>query len=238
MANTYFQFKQFRIEQELAAMKVCTDACLFGAWVAAAEKSNQRQRILDIGTGTGLLSLMLAQQVSGFITAIDIDAAAVEQATHNFQHSPWKERLQVVQADFRQWAAPPVDLIICNPPFFDGDLLSANPREQQAKHTVHLSFDALLNGIAQNLAADGCAYLLMAARYHEELSKHMLQAGLIICQQVWVKQSPRHEAFRVMFQLGKKSTGNRLNQTYCIRDNDHVYTPEFRALLKDYYLAF
>lgn len=238
MANTYFQFKQFRVEQEQTAMKVCTDACLFGAWVAREEQQNQRQRILDIGTGTGLLSLMVAQQVGGAITAIDLDAGAVQQAASNFQQSPWKERLQVEQADFNRWSIQSFDLIISNPPFFDGDLLSANTREQQSKHTVSLSFDALMKGIKVRITETGSAYLLMAARHHDALCRLIREHGFHIHQLAWVKQTPRHEPFRIMFQFSKKVPEMRIEDTLLIRDNDQAYTPEFRSLLTDYYLAF
>jgi len=103
MSNTYFRFKQFTIHQDRCAMKVCTDACLFGAWLA--EKVNGWQladiSILDLGAGTGLLSLMLAQQNTARIDAVELDENAAEQAAENFDTSPWRNRLQVIQGDIR-----------------------------------------------------------------------------------------------------------------------------------------
>ncbi|NJL13777.1 MAG: methyltransferase [Microscillaceae bacterium] len=118
MANTFFQFKQFRVEQAGAALKVCTDACLFGAWLPAQSAIS----ILDIGTGTGLLALMLAQRTPARLTAIEIDPQAAQQAQANFLQSPWTHRLQLIAGaaqDFARQTTEKFDWIVSNPPFFE-----------------------------------------------------------------------------------------------------------------------
>src|SRR5882724_8546870 len=123
MANTYFQFKQFTIHQDRCAMKVTTDACLFGAWatVGIRKLAPEAKTILDIGSGTGLLSLMIAQQCDVLIDAVEIDKAAAAQAKENSTASPWKEKIMVIEGDIRYMARYPInryDIVICNPPFY------------------------------------------------------------------------------------------------------------------------
>src|SRR5262245_25570320 len=122
MSNTFFQFKQFRIEQDKCAMKVSTDACIQGAWTPIEENV---RNVLDIGTGTGLLSLMLAQRKPGIrIEAIEIEEQAYKQAAENVAYSPWAEQIHVIPGDVRNDSLNrKFDLIVCNPPFFQNSLL-------------------------------------------------------------------------------------------------------------------
>lgn len=121
MPNNWFRFKQFTIQQEDAAMKVGTDGVLLGAWASVPEPGS---RVLDVGTGTGLIALMIAQRAGDVrVDALEIDASSASQANENFQNSPWKERLNCVHSSFQDYASQcdlPYDLIICNPPFFSG----------------------------------------------------------------------------------------------------------------------
>jgi tRNA1Val (adenine37-N6)-methyltransferase len=121
VANNYFQFKQFTIHQDRCAMKVTTDGCLFGAWIAKQVDGNKLavDNILDIGTGTGLLSLMIAQQSPAKIDAIEIDKETYEQAKENVAASPWAERINIIHGDAKQLpASQQYDVIVSNPPFY------------------------------------------------------------------------------------------------------------------------
>jgi tRNA1Val (adenine37-N6)-methyltransferase len=137
MPNTWFQFKEFKIEQEKCDMKVCTDSCLFGAWIAdkIQKKIIEPATILDIGSGTGLLSLMTAQKSNAKIDAVEINKNAYLQTKENFKASKYKERLQAFNVDVKHWNdKKKYDLIISNPPFFENDLPSANQNKNFAKH--------------------------------------------------------------------------------------------------------
>src|SRR5688572_28253839 len=156
MPNSYFKFKQFTVNRDRAAMKVTTDACLFGAWAArSARQSAVGQsgspgihHVLDIGTGTGLLSLMMAQQINAEIDAIELDEDAFEQAQQNMASSPWHDNLFVIQGDAKDMAyvlGKEYDIIVSNPPFYENELESPDLKKNRAHHSAGLSLDELLS---------------------------------------------------------------------------------------------
>jgi tRNA1Val (adenine37-N6)-methyltransferase len=151
MPNPYFQFKQFIIHQDKCAMKVCTDACILGAW--CSQKISSYPLVLDIGSGTGLLMLMLAQKHKGQIHGIELEPSCFEQLRDNIQQSKWKDKLQVFPGDARSFAFPNnYDLIISNPPFFEGELNAETETSNLAKHSKELTLSALMEIIDANLA--------------------------------------------------------------------------------------
>ena len=233
-----FSFKQFTIQQDKCAMKVCTDSCLFGAWVAAqleSKKSNPKS-ILDIGTGTGLLSLMLAQKTFAHFDALEIDADAALQAKENFDSSPWRDRLNVIQQDVAYFAAATkYDLIISNPPFYEADLRSANAKKNAAKHDDTLTLDILFKVIKENLREDGMAAVLLPWHRTDYAVSEAEKNGLFVTEKMEVKQTDTHSFFRTMLLLS--CTGEHTNATgLIIHTAERQYTPAFTALLKDYYL--
>lgn len=278
MANHYFQFKQFTVWQQHCAMKVTTDACLFGAWAAGrldvealgrhqavgmagcwildtgsvptptangnrattngqrSSANDQRPSVLDIGTGTGLLSLMLAQKITHSIDAVEIDPLAAEQAMQNIQASPWSNRIQVIKGDITQLQlAHTYHTIISNPPFFENQLASPDAGRQKALHASELSLANLFTAIVRWLHPKGTLLLLLPAYRLAELEKLAAQHRLHLHAITWVKQTPRHEPFRMMVQLGY--TPSELQQnTITIREAGQQYSEAFTALLKDYYL--
>jgi len=140
MPNTWFRFKQFTIEQEHAAMKVGTDGVLLGAWASAPGAGS---RVLDIGTGTGLIALMMAQRTKdAAVDALEIDPSSASQAKENFQNSPWKKRLRCFPSSFQDFSSQcrkQYDLIVCNPPFFSGSKKTASKSKNLARHDDSLS---------------------------------------------------------------------------------------------------
>jgi tRNA1Val (adenine37-N6)-methyltransferase len=238
MPNSFFQFKQFIIHQDQCAMKVCTDACLFGAYAASLIKNSELKinDILDIGTGTGLLSLMLAQQTNADIDAVEISEAAYQQASSNFRSSAWNNRLHIYNtdiADFR--SGKKYDLIISNPPFFENDLRSTDEIKNKAKHEGSLNLNELLKIAAGLLSAEGHFAVLLP--YHRvEPAILMTEALELYCtNKIIVQQTTAHDPFRGMlvFSAHKKETEF---MQMSIKDRAGKYTNEFILLLKDYYL--
>lgn len=228
MPNTYFRFKQFTVHQDKSAMKVCTDACLFGAWVA---NRTTAKRILDIGAGTGLLSLMLAQQSEAAADAVEIDEHAFEQAEENFNASPWSGRLKVFHTSIQEFAGVNYDLIISNPPFYKNDLKSDDRKRNLALHSEALNLEELVGSVKRLLADKGTFAILLPfhrAVYFEDLAeKNKLYAN----EKVLVKQSPAHDYFRVMYLLSNIELPSETVQSEIV-----INDPIFKELLKEYYL--
>lgn len=154
MSNPYFQFKQFTVWHDKCAMKVGTDGVLLGAWASV----QNAHKILDVGTGTGLVALMLAQRSlpDADIIALEIDGAAAGQARENVTRSPWKERVEVVQTDFRDYqSSDKFDVIVSNPPYFVDSLECPDQQRNAARHNGSLTYEELLEGVVGLLAEDG-----------------------------------------------------------------------------------
>ncbi len=220
-------------------MKVTTDGCLFGAWVAnemRGDTNHNMKTMLDVGAGSGLLSLMVAQKSEALIEAVEIDAAAALQAKENIAASPWKDTINVINGDVLQWKPQhQYDCIFSNPPFYENDLKSVKTVKNIAHHGDGLRLADLLLFINDYLKEDGSFFLLLPAKRLMEAGKMMIENGLHIHQKVLVKQTPRHEPFRVMIE-GRKSKGEKKIESTMIIANDKGYTSEFIFLLKDYYL--
>ncbi len=239
MPNSFFKFKQFTIHQDKCAMKVCTDACLFGAWLSETILNFEFpiSNCLDIGTGTGLLALMYAQKNTRvIIDAIEIDEAAAAQAAFNFHASSWKERLNIICGDIKDRVTEKkYDLIICNPPFFENDLKSDDAKRNLALHSAALSFEELLSRVQENISARGIFAVLLPYHrsvYFEELAK---QKQFYLKERVFVKQTPKHHFFRSMLLFSLQQTPS-IEKEIIIQNAQNQYAPEFAELLKDYYL--
>lgn len=241
-------------------MKVCTDACIQGAFTALHVGS--AARVLDIGAGTGLLSLMLAQgtadaagagpdvaadvdavtqnesarsarQIAVNIDAIELDTAAAVQARENFAASPWKDRLQLIEADIRHYHPPTqYPFIITNPPFFENDLKSPDHQRNAAMHAVSLHYEALLEAIRRLLTPDGRFSVLLPYEGFQRFRK--LAADFVLQELLEIRQTPAHGYFRVVGIFGKSGELHREELT--IYDDQRQYTPAFIQLLKPYYL--
>lgn len=238
MPNTSFAFKQFTIKQDKCAMKVGTDAVLLGAWVIP----NGSQQILDIGTGTGIIALMIAQKTKAHIDAIDIDEHAVIQATQNVQESKFKDQIKVSCTsfqDFAKTAAKKFDLIVTNPPYFEQSLKSSDAQRSSARHADVLPFEDLIDGVLKLLQAKGKFCLILPRLEAERFRELAEKRGLFLSKLLRVKSRADKEMDKRHLMQFEYTPSEFSETTLVIEENErHRYTPEYKELTKDYYVNF
>lgn len=233
MPNPYFAFKQFTVRHDRCAMKVGTDGVLLGAWT---DLSHSR-RILDIGTGTGLIALMLAQRcMDARITAIDLDSAAVEQAQENIQASPWKDRIEALQQDICTYHPNGTfDTIVSNPPYFIDSLKCPDGQRSTARHTDTLDADRLIGKVSELLTSDGRFSIILPAEQTEDLIRVAGEKGLHPSRQTWVITRPGLSPKRILMEFRKIPVMLQPDELV-IELERHVYSEEYIALTKEFYL--
>ena len=233
MPNPYFAFKQFTVRHDRCAMKVGTDGVLLGAWT---DLSHSR-RILDIGTGTGLIALMLAQRcMDARITAIDLDSAAVEQAQENIQASPWKDRIEALQQDICTYHPNGTfDTIVSNPPYFIDSLKCPDGQRSTARHTDTLDADRLIGKVSELLTSDGRFSIILPAEQTEDLIRVADEKGLHPSRQTWVITRPGLSPKRILMEFRKTPVTLQPDELV-IELERHVYSEEYIALTKEFYL--
>jgi tRNA1Val (adenine37-N6)-methyltransferase len=253
MANPFFQCKEFIVHQQHTSMKVCTDACLFGAWVAKQPSLETAHSIVDIGTGTGLLSLILAQVThknNTKITAVEIESQAATEASSNFNLSKWSERLMLVNDSIQNYAANFIvteneknrfDIIITNPPFYEGDLKSPDANKNKAAHSTELSWTSLVENSSSLLKEGGHFFVLVPTLRAYTMQKLAEASHLYLREEVLVYNDAKHLPFRSFLHFQKNSNtpdkGNSvLRNKIVIKNADNTYSTAFTELLKDYYL--
>ncbi len=229
-------------------MKVCTDACLFGAWVAEKEVTTKSSSILDIGTGTGLLSLMMGQvteTTKAKITAVEIEAQAAAEATSNFELGPWKDRIAIVNDSIQNYTKAILlskeqvdktfDLIITNPPFFEGDLKSPDVNKNKAAHSTELPWSVLIENVSNLLSDTGSFFVLVPTLRAYTMQKLAEANHMYLAEEVLVYNDAKHLPFRAILHFQRNKT-EVLRNKLIIKDADNKYMSEFTNLLKNYYL--
>jgi tRNA1Val (adenine37-N6)-methyltransferase len=234
MPNPYFRFKQFTVRQDNCAMKVCTDSCILGAWTAL--RLSGANKILDIGTGTGLLSLMLAQKSGAFIDTIESDPESYSQAGENIRQSPWLGRIQLILGDVRKYSFPSAyDFIIINPPFYKSDLRSPVEKKNKARHEESLTMEELISVIRSSVHANSVFSILLPVHRADYFDKLASSSGFFLHEKLIIRQTPRHAPFRTIGLFNRHIPGNTIRSELTIRDEDGKNSPEFSALMNDYY---
>ena len=229
-----FQFKQFTIHQDQCAMKVSTDACILGAWVDVAQAEN----ILDIGAGTGLLSLMMAQRSTACIDAVELDTPAFEQAKSNIAESKWSDRIEVFHGKIQKFSPDKkYDYIVSNPPFYQNHLKSEKVQKNQAHHTETLSFEELLDSVLRLRTTSGKFAVLLPAYEAKVLEDLAISKGFFPQKKLTVRHREGAKILRVIVEYGTASVVLE-NTELLIKDAQEQYTGQFSALLKEYYLIF
>lgn len=236
MGNPYFRFKHFTVFHDRCAMKVGTDGVLLGAWCEVENK----KRVLDVGTGCGLIALMLAQRSpNAQITGIDIDESAVGQAKENVASSPFSGRVKMESRSFLQYLDEDVegfDLIVSNPPFFSNSLLPPNQKRGIARHSVTLTLDELLKISVYCLTCQGTLALIVPYDKREELERLRSKYGYATKRLVAVRPLPEAEPKRLLAELTFQPALEPREESITIELSRHCYSPEFIALTNDFYL--
>ena len=226
-----FHFKQFSLSHLQSSMKVGTDAVLLGAWLPVPENCKE---ILEIGSGCGVISLMLAQRTTANITGIDMDEKSVKEAQKNAENSPWKNRVQFVQEtaqDFAQKTTQKFDLIVSNPPFFENSLKSPKTNKNIAKHTDTLPLSILIqtiNTLLSNTGQTGLILPFVTAEKFEILAKNN---RLYATKKTYVSPTPTKKPNR-MLMLFERAAKPCEEDSFVIRENG--YTKEYCEFVKDY----
>jgi len=235
--NNYFQFKQFLIIQEKAAMKVGTDGVLLGAWVNVHHEKN----ILDIGTGTGLIALMMAQRISARITGIEIEKNASEEAVQNCKSSNWSERLFVQNISFQEFAeksSEKFDLIISNPPFFINDKKSKNSNLAIAKHNDLLPLPDLISGCKNLLSTEGRLAVILPVVPAKKLVELASEKGFHLIRITEVIPTPQKEPNRYLMEFSQIQKVLKKDSLTIFEESGGQFSASYRKLTRDFYLNF
>lgn len=232
MPAPFFQFKQFTVYHDRCAMKVGTDGVLLGAWADCSDAG----RILDVGTGSGLIALMLAQRSGAYIDALDIEENAFSQAKSNFQKSPFAHLLTPFHADFLHYQTNvKYDLIVSNPPYFTHSLLSTDQSRNIARHTGHLTLAAFIQTAHTLLSSSGKIALILPATLYDEIQSVALVNGLHLTKKYLVCPVKNKPPKRILVEYAQRESPTLENILY-IEESRHIYSQTFIELVRDFYL--
>ena len=234
MAKGYFEFKQFTIHQECCAMKVGTDGTLLGAW---ASVPTGICRILDIGTGTGLIALMMAQRYpEAEVTGIDMDREAVSQAMANAVASPFSHRVQITQADIADFSVEPFDAIVCNPPYFVDSLVCPDSARTLARHTSSLPYKTLMQSVKRLLKDDGLFSVIIPVDCRSQLLSEAALAGLVLSKECAIKTTPKKTPKRCLMEFRKQPVAFVNTSTEVLETDNGQRSVWYHHITKDFYL--
>lgn len=240
-----FSFKQFSVKHDKCGMKVGTDGVLIGAWTCRLlnQKDTAKEtKVLDVGTGCGLISLMIAQECPyANVTGIDIEDAAVKQAQENVTMSAFRKKISIKKADFNdlQNFSNKYNVIVSNPPFYTENTLSGNSSRDNARHTSALSFETLTRNASHLLTENGDFCIIIPTEYVSKVIADCSSIKLYLSHRVDVKTTPRKAAKRTILHFVKcmqSSSIQTSHTTLLMRDDNNEYTQEYKALTENFYL--
>ena len=233
MSNSYFQFKQFTIEQSNCAMKVGTDGCLLGGWF----NCNGSNRILDIGCGTGLISIMAAQRCDALITGIEIDSKAALQARINADNSPWGERIEIINGDLLEYATDHCfDTIVSNPPYFVNSLKCDDTSRTLARHSDSLDCRQFFKKCTELLAKNGCVSIVIPCDIMNEWEAAAAEQNLYPTRITFIKTTPKKAPKRVLIEFRTNTIGECDENTLTLESSPGEYSDDAKRILSDFYL--
>lgn len=241
MANDFFQFQQFTISQHRCAMKVGTDGTLLGAWARTSIPSvSEEPRILDIGTGTGLIALMMAQRYpKAMIKAIDIDVDAVNQACENVAESPFSSRVEIIHADVSTFNSnDSFDGIVCNPPYFLSESSMESPDLQRriARQTHSLDFKSLVCSVKRLLAPKGLFSVIIPVDSYGLMANEAMLAGLYVSRFCRVRTTPRKNPKRILIEFSQSPINEIDSKDVVIEIEPNVRSSWYHELTQDFYI--
>ena len=246
MGSPYFRFKQFTVWHDRCAMKVGTDGVLLGARPGGMSGGSP-QTILDIGTGSGLVALMLAQRFpEAQVTGIDSDAEAAAQARENFAVSPWPQRLRAAHISLQEFcrgtaataAARRFDLVVSNPPFYDTTLTSPDPLRTAARHTGSLTHEELLLLSAGLLSDTGVFSLIVPSESEKSILRLADRSRLHLHRLTRVYSKPSSRPRRILASFGRQPVPSPMEDTLTLTGTDGTRSPEHIRLTRDFYLEY
>jgi tRNA1Val (adenine37-N6)-methyltransferase len=236
--GSIFSFKQFQVDQRGCAMKINTDGVILGAFSRFSSLAKDH-RVLDIGTGTGVIAMMLAQRFeTAIVDALEIDETAAQAAQLNFLNAPFSDRLLVFTGDIATFEAPDqYDLIVSNPPFFVNDLKSTEARKSLARHTATDFFESMVAKSAELLSDQGLLWLILPVKQADLVIELGLAKGLHQIRVVNIHSDIDKPLIRKVICLGRHIEDLK-EETFYIYESEKVYTAAYKTLLKDFFLAF
>jgi len=235
MRDDFFTFKQFRIMHRKSIMKVGTDGVLLGAYTDC----DDARRILDIGTGTGLLCLMLAQKSSAVIHGIDINAEAVEVAKFNAEQSRWSERIEIFHSSVQDFEPDEkYDLIVSNPPFYTTDIVAPEKGRAIARHDLTLNIKDLAMAVSRFLSAEGRCFVIYPTEQCLQFENEVAKVGLYALKRLYISSRSDTPPIRTIVEVGRKRSEPINDSLYIENETRHDFSERYRQLTKDYYLKF
>jgi tRNA1Val (adenine37-N6)-methyltransferase len=233
MSNSHFTFKKFKIEQEGCAMKVGTDGCLLGAWFCTDNCTS----ILDIGAGTGLISIMAAQRSSAQITGIELDSTAAKQACKNAETSPWGNRITIINADILNYnPGKKFDSIVSNPPYFINSLKCDDQQRTLARHSDSLTPSAFFAKAKDLLHEGGKISIIIPLEIFGEWEQEAAYKGFSVQRATRIHTTPRKAAKRILVEFAAKVCTTPFIDDLILETSPGEYSPEAKNLLREFYL--